>query len=592
MKRALLLLLCSCMPGAVGPKFRGAPLFTVQGQLVTTGAIPSVPLRLAVAWYPDEQSSTAPRAIVTQDIAYQGTFPLNYSFSFFSVPPPGVLIDYRNGDEVTRAAFGVLLAYEDVNGNGQLDSIASGGSAIDRVLGTSVGDTYNGNPALKPVWVAYVDGTPGQRWVGYSPGYNLWSANVVIPETTSVPIELAATNELNFFVCEEFISGSAYGYDLPCNIAPTGGVRVIGNIYRQNGVPGVALRITDGVNVLPAVRAELNGGDIPFDTMSGLFTASGSVVVVTPGVNVVRVTPPGRPSFEFSVEAPGEFTLQSPREGARMSKSGAITAEWTPSARASFYQVQAYAVTPPNEGTEPVIVSDFGERLFSARVTGLKRVDTHEVAVSAFSRNYLAHGRGGSLVNISTSRSEYVDVLADDIGPWLEGSVSFSTYQGQSGGSAYVQAFDGLSLLDGALVTAEGEPLTWDARNQQYGGVAQVMPGDTVTLGLTAPGKPRKTFPVTLPGAFTLTAPPLMHPTRTPLTLTWTKAPDATDYRVFVADATGRQLHFEFVFENTAIVPALDVVGEVSITVAAGRVDGTRHLVGLVQHTVDVTLTP
>lgn len=592
MKRALLLLLCSCMPGAVGPKFRGAPLFTVQGQLVTNGAIPSVPLRLAVAWYPDEQSSTAPRAIVTQDIAYQGSFPLNYSFSFFSVPPAGVLIDYRNGDEVTRAAFGVLLAYEDVNGNGQLDSIAAGGSAIDRVLGTSVGDTYNGNPAPKPVWVAYVDGTPGKRWVGYSPGYNLWSANAVIPESTSVPIELAATNELNFFVCEEFISGSAYGYDLPCNIAPTGGVRVIGNIYRQNGVPGVALRITDGVNVLPAVRAELNGADIPFDMMSGLFTASGAVAVVTPGVNVVRVTPPGRPSFEFSVEAPGEFALQSPREGARMLKSGALTAEWTPSARASFYQVQAYAVTPPNEGTEPVIVSDFGERLFSARVTGLKRVDTHEVAVSAFSRNYLAHGRGGSLVNISTSRSEYVDVLPDDIGPWLEGSVSFSTYQGQSGGSAYVQAFDGLSLLDGALVTAEGEPLTWDARNQQYGGVAQVMPGDTVTLGLTAPGKPRKTFPVTLPGEFTLTAPPLTHPTRTPLTLTWTRAPDATDYRVYVADATGRQLHFEFVLENSATVPALDFVGAVSITVAAGRVDGTRHLVGLVQHSVDVTLTP
>ena len=118
------------------------------------------------------------------------------------------------------------------------------------------------------------------------------------------------------------------------------------------------------------------------------------------------------------------------------------------------------------------------------------------------------------------------------------------------------------------------------------------MPGDTVTLGLTAPGKPRKTFPVALPGEFTLTAPPPTHPTRTPLTLTWTRAPDATDYRVYVADATGRQLHFEFVLENTATVPALDAVGAISITVAAGRIDGTRHLVGLVQHTVDVTLTP
>ena len=590
-RAAVLLLLLSCSPGAVGPGYRGQPLFTVKGQVITSGAAPTTPIRLALAWYPDEQSTSAPRAIVTQDIAYEGSFPLNYTFSFFSIPPPGVLIDYPDGERVTRAAFGVLMAYEDVNGNGQLDSIPMGGSAIDRVLGTSIGDTYNGKPSPKPVYVAYVEGTPGPEWVGYAAGYNLWRNYEVVPEATSVPIELDATNELNFFVCEEFISGSSYGFDLPCNIAPTGGVRVIGNVYEQNGLAGLSLRITDGVRVLPGLQVELNDAGVSFDAPSGLYGGNG-FSVVSPGLNSVTVRPPGQQPLVFSLEAPGGFTLQAPTEGRRVLAGTSLSTQWTPAARASFYQVQAYPLTPPNDGTTPVLVTSRGETSFSSTLTGFTKDDTWEVSVTAFTPRYLAHGRGGSLVNISTSRSEYVDVLPADIGLWLEGAVTIGTYQGQVGTSVYVQGFDGVTLRPDALVTADGEVMPWSRAAEAYTGAVALQPADTVTLAISSPTQARKTFAVELPDDFTLTAPPLSHPTRTPLSLTWTAAPGASEYRVYVGDATGRQLHFEALLGTAATVPALDVEGVVTVSVSAVKRGANRHLIGVVQKSVDVALTP
>jgi hypothetical protein len=350
--------LAACQGPATGPQNQGEALFTVKGQMLLGGGTtaPSAPIRLAVAWYPDNSSSSAPRALVTQDVQYQGTFPLNYTFSFFGVPPASALSAYTDNGVTTRAAFGVLMAYEDRNGNGQLDGIAAGGSAIDRVLGSSLGDVYNGNSVADPVYVAYVDGPPPAEWTGYGPGYNLQKSGAIVPSNTAVPIPLDQTNELNFLVCEEFISGSSYGFDLPCNIAPTGGVRVIGNVYEQNGVGGLSLRITDGVRVLPGLPVELNDAGVSFDATSGLYGGRG-FSIVSPGSNVVTVRPVGEPPLVFALEAPGGFMLQSPTEGRRLLAGTSLSRQWTAAARASSYQLQAYPLTPPNEGTTPGLVT-------------------------------------------------------------------------------------------------------------------------------------------------------------------------------------------------------------------------------------------
>ncbi|MCA2981396.1 MAG: hypothetical protein INH37_24245, partial [Myxococcaceae bacterium] len=563
----------ACTPGgAVGPGYRGEALFTVKGQLVTPGAPPTAPIRLAVAWYPDEAGRSAPRAIVAQEVAYEGRFPLDYGFGFFSAPPPGVLVEYRDGDDVTRAAFGVLLAYVDGDGDGQLGAIPAGARPVDRVLGTSVGDPSNGAPAEAPLWVAYVDGAPGPRWAGFAPGYNLWDGarHAVVPPDTAVPIRLDATSELAFFVCEEFITGSAVGADLPCDVEPTGGVRVIGSVMRSDGQPAASLRITDGRAPLPGLAVEVNGVAVPFDAASGFYAAAGGdLQVAAPGVNVVRVAPKGQAPLVFTVEAPGDFSLLAPLEGARVTSGSAVVAQWSRALGAATYQVAVERVTPPRGGPPPVAVPASGEAALSARLAGLVADDLHEVTVSAFSPNSLAYGRGGSLVSAYVSRSGVVDAVPADAGVWLEGVALVSRYRGQTAGGAWFEVLDGVAPVGGALVTVEGVALPFDARERRYSGALELAPGGVARVEVAVPDRPARAFEVPLPGDFSVTAPPATHPARAPLELGWTASAGATDYRVWVTDPSGRTLHVVVAAGLRATLPPLDGVGEVFVTVAA-----------------------
>lgn len=592
---AALAVLAACQQPATGPKYQGEPLFSVKGEMSLTGSgtAPSGPIRLAIGWYPDDASSSAPRALVTQEVQYQGSFPLNYTFSFYGVPPAGALSDYTSNGVTTRAAFGVLMAYEDLNGNGELDSIPQGGSPIDRVLGSSLGDVYNGDALADPVYVAYVDGQPPASWTGYGPGYNLQQGGDIVPASTPVPIPLQQTNELNFLVCEEFISGSSYGFDLPCNIAPTDGVRVIGNVYRSEGVGGVSLRITDGTAPITTAQVELNGAPVAYSAADGLYVGYG-LPVNAPGRNTVRVIANGQPARVFEMDAPADFALQAPLEGARLLAGTPLDVQWTRAAGASFYQAGAFRVTPPYAGPEYALVYDRGQAQLAASLTGLDQDDYYQVQVVAFAPDYLAHGRGGSMVNVSTMRSSYVDVLPASAGLRLEGSVTHYTYQGSSSGSAWVSAFDGLTELSAATISVNGDALAYDSTYRMFGlDTANVQPGQTASFSLEGNGKPAVQSSVALPGDFQVAALPAQQSSTQPLSLSWSASPGATSYRVWVMDAQGRQLHFESLLGTSATLPALRVTGDVFVSVAAAKEDSAeRHLIGLVQKSFDLQLTP
>jgi hypothetical protein len=87
---AAMVALAACQQPATGPKYQGEPLFTVKGELALTGpgTAPAGPIRLAVAWYPNSSAASAPTALVTQEVQYQGSFPLSYSFSFSACRRP------------------------------------------------------------------------------------------------------------------------------------------------------------------------------------------------------------------------------------------------------------------------------------------------------------------------------------------------------------------------------------------------------------------------------------------------------------------------------------------------------------------------
>ncbi|MBL8915230.1 MAG: hypothetical protein JNM17_31290 [Archangium sp.] len=593
---AAMTLLAACQQPATGPKYEGEPLFTVKGEMALTNGsgAPSGPIRLAVGWYPHDGATSAPRAMVTQEVQYQGTFPLSYTFSFFGVPPASALTDYTTNGVTTRASFGVLLAYEDLNGNGQLDTIPSGGSGVDRVLGTSLGDRFNGRDTPQQIYVAYVDGTPPAEWTGYSAGYQLWQDGSIVAANTPVNIPLDQTNELNYFVCEEFISSSSYGYDLPCNIAPTGGVRVIGNVYRTNGVGGVSLKITDGTASIPGLSVELNGVAVPYHANEEIYGAYGTVPVNAPGRNVLRVNVPGQQARVFEMDAPADFALTAPLEGKRLEVGSTLDVAWTRAAGANFYQTGAYRVTPPNETTSIELVYDQGQLNLGAQLTGFTADDYYQLEAVAFAPNYLARGLGGSMVNVSTQRSTYIDVIPANAGLRLEGTVTHITYGGQTYGSAWMSAFDGITELTNADVQINGDALVFEPTWNMFGiDSAQLTPGSAAAVSITGNNKPTVSAAVVLPGDFTVDPVPATQSSGTALTVSWTASAGATSTRVWVSDMQGQTLFYENVLGTSVTIPALGVTGDVNLSVGAVIENpAERHLLGSVQKTFALTLTP
>jgi hypothetical protein len=594
---AAMAVLAACQPPATGPKYEGEPLFSVKGEMALTSGstAPSGPIRLAVAWYPDSNSSSAPSALVTQEVQYQGSFPLAYTFSFFGVPPANALSDYTSNGVTTRASWGVLLAYEDVNGNGQLDTIAPGGSPIDRVLGTSLGDRFNGDDAPAQIYVAYVDGTPPAEWTGYSAGYQLWQDGDVVAANTPVPLALDQTNELNYFVCEEFISSSSYDYDLPCNIAPTGGVRVIGNVYRSDGVGGVALKITDGTQSIPGLTVEVNGVAVPYDASEQLYTAYGTVPVNAPGRNVVRVNVPGQQARVYEIDAPADFALSAPTEGKRLEVGGTLDVAWTRAAGAIFYQTAANRITPPYDSSRIELVNDVGQLTLGAQLSGFDADDYYQLQVVAFAPKYLARGLGGSMVDVSTQRQTWVDVIPANAGLRLEGTATLITYEGQTYGSAWVSAFDGITpLSSNATVELNGAALTFDAQYDLFGiESAPLTPGQAASFSVVGNGKPAAAATVSLPGDFTVDPLPATQSKSAALPISWGASSGATSYRVWVGDPQGNALFFENVVGTSLSIPALGVTGDVNVSVAAMLENpAARHLVGSVQKSFVLTLTP
>src|SRR6185369_17697403 len=111
---------------------------------------PAPSLRLAIGWYPGwfGQSPGAPlRSVVTQSAHYEGSFPLDFTFQVDGPPPASALVDMvpisddpNIAQGTGKIAYGFLIAYEDRNGNGTLDTATATTASPDRILGVSMPD--------------------------------------------------------------------------------------------------------------------------------------------------------------------------------------------------------------------------------------------------------------------------------------------------------------------------------------------------------------------------------------------------------------------------------------------------------------------
>jgi hypothetical protein len=126
--------------GLSGSTDRPSTLATVQGTIENPQdlslADSSSPIRVAIVWAVRATSDANGGATVrvAQDVAVSAQLPSNFRLDLTQLPPPEAM--YRDPDYPSvRSAFGTIVAYQDLNNNGQLDLIdANATNTIDRVL--------------------------------------------------------------------------------------------------------------------------------------------------------------------------------------------------------------------------------------------------------------------------------------------------------------------------------------------------------------------------------------------------------------------------------------------------------------------------
>jgi hypothetical protein len=184
---AALVLAC----GSLADVDKRPPLAVVEGQLTqgnqSTATAPTN-VRIALLWV----THGAKEFMTTQDVEATPVFPSKFRIDLTDPPPASVTIhsqdDPRSLPPGAALAVATLIAYEDRNGNGQLDLVGNDDPAfIDHVLGA--------NRDLTIVYLEGVAGAPLAFANGSTPalGYNLLR-NTVCPWLTR-PVDPPAPGE-------------------------------------------------------------------------------------------------------------------------------------------------------------------------------------------------------------------------------------------------------------------------------------------------------------------------------------------------------------------------------------------------------------
>lgn len=340
---------------ATSPSYHGEPLATVTGQLtLPSGRTITSPVHLALAWYPNipndnsDAPSSRPRSIVTEEVLYQGTFPLSYSFAIYTLPPEDALTELSGAWGSAKVGIGVLIAYADDNGNELLDTIPPGRGPVDTVLGNSLGPLRI--PGHEAYFIIYLDGDrPSDAPPALAQGFNMVNAaGDVVPFSTLVPIDLTASPDFNVLVCEEAWRGTDPDFN-PCippldQQPPPPRLRVSGSLGVVSNGSAANLSVNDGDRDLATATVTVNGRDIPYDSGTRQYSA---FEFTTPflrdgDTNELRVAADGFSDLVLSVVLAGNFQLSEPAFNANITSGAAFTVSWTASAHARDYRVTIY----------------------------------------------------------------------------------------------------------------------------------------------------------------------------------------------------------------------------------------------------------
>ncbi|MFY0571158.1 hypothetical protein ACN28E_46020 [Archangium lansingense] len=349
---SLLLTLVGC-GGVVGPDHEGQPLVTLEGQMnPTPDARIEGQVRLALVWYPQWMASEdtggtqdGPQEVVTEDVIYQGSFPANYRFHIYRPPPAEALAPLGNGLH-GKGAFGILLAYQDGNGNAKLDTIATTGTPADRVIGSSLlGPDERSTFAL-----VYVT-TEQPANTGLKPGFNLIQAvnseaGAVVPLNTRLPLSLTQGGPIfDGFVCEAgwltFLFTEVCGLDGGDVFEPSQ-LSMQGRVALEGKKAVIELTVASDNTPLADATVKLAGRILPYDVAREAYVLEEeNTALLTAGgrFELVVSTSTGDQAMGRTFQVPGGFDLTTPTSDEQVSASEPLELKWTASAGATSYYV-------------------------------------------------------------------------------------------------------------------------------------------------------------------------------------------------------------------------------------------------------------
>ncbi len=342
MRRALLLALVLGFAGcgfASGPDYRGAALFTLGGTMtLAPGVKLERPVRLAVIWYAQVDSRT-PKGTVTEDVAFEGQFPLRFTMPFYSPPDEAVLSELPGISG--RVGNGQLVAYDDLDGDERLTIAGLGQTVTDRVLAVTALSPLQPASFTGP-WrmIAYAE--PGAApALGLRAGFNLVEVSPITNTTELVEpeleLELSDDPLLSGTICVE--AYNVPSMTLPCGIV-TSSLGLLGLVtaaddgaaYARVGVFADGRQIDGATVTLNGVALAQGMPQGPYE----LFETSRRVIRL--GTNLVRVEAPAQVAKEAVAEVPKAFIVDAP---ATVKAGRPFTMTWTPAEGAGTYSVRA-----------------------------------------------------------------------------------------------------------------------------------------------------------------------------------------------------------------------------------------------------------
>jgi hypothetical protein len=308
------------------------------------------PVRLALLWYPDyhfpdvhgDLMPAAPvAAVTTQGPVRAGAYPQRYSFAL-DEPPPDAARASSSSSLGQGVAFGVLVAYEDLDSDGTLELDGFGGTAVDPIVGASMPDPSR--PSAERSWlVVWAERFGDGSWeslMGLREGYNVLeleadSLLLPLPAGTDLVLPVTGDSALDLYACASAFGPEVSHFTTACGIDPyPGSYRSHSSLFNWGGSTLVQLEAYDGGGPLSGVSVSLDGAAVVVDG-EATFEEATSLAAD----HQLVVTAPGHAPESMSFTMLDEVVVLSPTAGSTLRTKEPITVEWAPVPHADRYQV-------------------------------------------------------------------------------------------------------------------------------------------------------------------------------------------------------------------------------------------------------------